>query len=188
MEWVLFYLGLAIVVGVAANTRGRSGLGWFMLALLISPLISGLLVLALPRVETLVISSNESGGGTTKYETASSKPDGPFEPEGILRGFPYRVRENASIEAMMTGGLVRFRDMDQFLAAVEGRDEIQTKIPAPVFDRDSNSFDNLPVGSKLLRHLNIQVAFLPDGSVKGETDHGIKWFHSFEDWRKYTGT
>ena len=45
--WVL----LSVVVGFAANTRGRNGGGWFVLALLISPLIAGFLVLALPRVD-----------------------------------------------------------------------------------------------------------------------------------------
>ncbi len=43
------WLGLAIIVGVAANTRGRDGFGWFALAVIISPLLAGLLVLALPN-------------------------------------------------------------------------------------------------------------------------------------------
>ncbi len=107
MEWVLLYLGLAVVVGVAANTRGRSGFGWFLLALLISPLISGLLVLALPRVGPIA---------------APPQPDHSFEPEAVLKGFPYRLRESGTIDAMMTGGLVHFRDMEQFRAAAEGRD------------------------------------------------------------------
>jgi hypothetical protein len=38
----------AIIVGIAANMRGRSGFGWFLLAVVISPLLAGLLVLALP--------------------------------------------------------------------------------------------------------------------------------------------
>jgi hypothetical protein len=45
LAWVL----LAIVVGIAANSRGRSGAAWFFLAVIVSPLISGLLVLALPN-------------------------------------------------------------------------------------------------------------------------------------------
>jgi hypothetical protein len=51
MEWLLLWLALAIVVGVAANTRGRTGFGWFCLAVVISPVIAGLLVLALPWQE-----------------------------------------------------------------------------------------------------------------------------------------
>ena len=48
---VLFWIGLCIVVAVAANTRGRSPMGWFLCAMLISPLIGGLLLLALPELE-----------------------------------------------------------------------------------------------------------------------------------------
>jgi phosphotransferase system glucose/maltose/N-acetylglucosamine-specific IIC component len=49
MEIFIIWLGLAIVVGVAASNRGRAGFGWFILAILVSPLIAGLLVLVLPN-------------------------------------------------------------------------------------------------------------------------------------------
>jgi len=45
---IFFWFMFAIIVGIAANTRGRSGFGWFLLAVVISPLLAGLLVLALP--------------------------------------------------------------------------------------------------------------------------------------------
>lgn len=51
MEVIFLWVGFAIIVGVGANTRGRNGPGWGVLALLISPLIAGLLLLALPRCE-----------------------------------------------------------------------------------------------------------------------------------------
>jgi hypothetical protein len=51
MEWFLLWFGLAIVVGVAANTRGRNAAGWIFLAIVISPLLAGLLVLALPNLK-----------------------------------------------------------------------------------------------------------------------------------------
>jgi hypothetical protein len=41
----------------------------------------------------------------------------PFEPEGVYCSIPYRVLADNSIEAMMPGGLVKFKTMDQFLAA-----------------------------------------------------------------------
>jgi zinc-ribbon domain len=50
-EVFFFWLGFSIVVGVAANARERSGVGWFLVAFLISPLLAGLIVLALPRRE-----------------------------------------------------------------------------------------------------------------------------------------
>lgn len=45
----LFWIGFAIVVGVAASNRGRNGAGWGLLAILISPLLAGLLLFVLPR-------------------------------------------------------------------------------------------------------------------------------------------
>jgi hypothetical protein len=45
----------------------------------------------------------------------------PFEPDGIYAGFPYKILETQHIDAMMSGGLVRFRDMDQFIAAATGQ-------------------------------------------------------------------
>lgn len=47
MEFFGFYFVFAIVVGVVASSRGRSGFLWFLLAILISPLLSIILVLAL---------------------------------------------------------------------------------------------------------------------------------------------
>jgi hypothetical protein len=45
---VIFWLILAIIVGAAANARGRSGAGWFILAVVVSPLIAVLMLLAFP--------------------------------------------------------------------------------------------------------------------------------------------
>jgi hypothetical protein len=48
VAWVAF----AVIVGVMASARGRVGYGWFLFSLVLSPLITGLLVLALPRHHT----------------------------------------------------------------------------------------------------------------------------------------
>lgn len=57
MEIVLLWFGFALVVGVLAGKRGRSGIGWFLLACVISPLLAGLFVLALGNAK----SPRESG-------------------------------------------------------------------------------------------------------------------------------
>ena len=44
-----------------------------------------------------------------------------FESDGVYAGIPYRVHPDASIEAMMLGGLIKFKNMDQFLAAANDR-------------------------------------------------------------------
>lgn len=41
------YIGLCVVVGLIAKARGRSGLGWALLACVVTPLIAGALVLLL---------------------------------------------------------------------------------------------------------------------------------------------
>jgi hypothetical protein len=38
---------LSVIVGVAANTRRRNAIGWFVLSVLITPLLAGLLLFAL---------------------------------------------------------------------------------------------------------------------------------------------
>jgi len=47
MEVFLLWLAFAIVVGIAASARGRSGLAWFLIAVLISPLIALIAVLVM---------------------------------------------------------------------------------------------------------------------------------------------
>jgi hypothetical protein len=51
ISWLIF----AVVVGVAANARGRSGFGWFLVALLISPLVALVLVLVMKKIEPPVV-------------------------------------------------------------------------------------------------------------------------------------
>lgn len=48
MELLFFYVLFAAAVGAVASGRGRSGFGWFLLALVISPIISIIIVLILP--------------------------------------------------------------------------------------------------------------------------------------------
>ena len=256
MEWALLWLGLAIVVGVAANARGRSGPAWLLLAVIISPLLAGLLVLALPRpgplhkeeitvvqqrdpvsvailghrkvtpelldliaqrstqnlkpldVVTLlrdgkrvytensyfvrddlppVGAADAYPGAISRHrvevtESALSQSQPVFKPDAVLKGFPYRLLEDGTVDAMMTGGLVRFRDMEQFRAAAEGRDEVQNvQVKAPLDPNNPDLF------SKVERHFGRRVAFLLDGSVFGDTDSGPRTFNSFEEWRRFVG-
>lgn len=47
---LFFWVFFAALVGVAAGARGRSGVGWFLLALILSPLLMIILVLVLPNL------------------------------------------------------------------------------------------------------------------------------------------
>ncbi len=61
MEFVLFWLVGAIVVAVIASNRGRSGFGWFLLSLVLSPLICLILVLALGKTGAAAAPRDEAG-------------------------------------------------------------------------------------------------------------------------------
>jgi hypothetical protein len=45
----LLWLGFCAAVATAANTRGRSPIGWFLLAFFITPLLAIFFLLALPK-------------------------------------------------------------------------------------------------------------------------------------------
>jgi hypothetical protein len=45
---IIIWLVLAIVIGIAAARRGRSGLGWLVASVLLSPLIAAILLALLP--------------------------------------------------------------------------------------------------------------------------------------------
>jgi hypothetical protein len=125
MGLVLLWVGLAIVVGVAANTRGRSGFGWFLLAVLISPLISGLLVLALPRVQEVPdVQISHAPHTEPSQPIISSEEDDSnreaFVPDGVFAGVPYKAIRGGAVIAMLPGGLVHFRSMELFVAAATG--------------------------------------------------------------------
>lgn len=49
MEFFFFYFGFSILCAVLASSRNRSGFGYFLLAILISPLLCGLLLLILGK-------------------------------------------------------------------------------------------------------------------------------------------
>lgn len=51
MELFVFWLGIAIVTGIAASSRGRTGFGWFLLGCLFS-ILALIAVLVLPSRNT----------------------------------------------------------------------------------------------------------------------------------------
>lgn len=52
MSIAIIWLFFAVLVGIYASRQGRSGLGWFLLATVISPLLAILLCLALGPLKT----------------------------------------------------------------------------------------------------------------------------------------
>ena len=72
----------------------------------------------------------------------------PFEPDGVYNSIPYRVLPDRSIEAMMPGGLLRFKTMDQFVvssASVDAsRNDAHSATSNDVLDIASGRNGNVP--------------------------------------------
>jgi hypothetical protein len=49
MELILFWFVVSLLVAVFASSRNRSGFGWFLLSLIISPLITFIFLAILPK-------------------------------------------------------------------------------------------------------------------------------------------
>jgi hypothetical protein len=54
-EIFLFWLIASVLVGIGAAGRGRNGFGWFLLAVIISPLLAFILLALLPNLRLLAM-------------------------------------------------------------------------------------------------------------------------------------
>jgi hypothetical protein len=97
MEILVIWIVVAIVGAIIAGNKGRSSGGWFFLCLLLTPLAI-LVLLALP----------------------SLKEPPQFEAEALYKGTPYRAKANGHIDAILPGGEVVFRNMEEFTTAIDG--------------------------------------------------------------------
>ena len=73
MGWVFFWIFFAVLVGMFAARRGRSGVGWFILAAILSPLLAWLLLLVLADLKPAPPAT--AGGETISPETHVRCPD-----------------------------------------------------------------------------------------------------------------
>lgn len=63
---VLAWIALSIIAGVIANNKGRSGFGFFVLALLLSPLV-GIIAALIAKPNTAKVEKEQiSSGGSKK--------------------------------------------------------------------------------------------------------------------------
>lgn len=51
MEFILGWLIFSAVAGIIASAKGRSGVGYFLISLVITPLVGLILAIALPRID-----------------------------------------------------------------------------------------------------------------------------------------
>ena len=82
-----------------------------------------------------------------------------FEPDGVYNSIPFRVLPGSMIEAMMSGGPVKFKNMDQFLASIAG-DSPDTSVTHSmmshgVLDNTNEQNVNVPASAKPLDYYSI---------------------------------
>ena len=58
MEILIFWFAASVIVGIIASAKDRSGFGYFCLSLPLSPLLIGILVLALPSLKDQPITAS----------------------------------------------------------------------------------------------------------------------------------
>jgi len=127
------WIGFSAVVAVAANTRGRNAVAWFFLSLLISPLLAGLLVLALPRVtgedlirkrpcpfcaEPIRLEATICPHCRTPLPAAEMAFERDY-PE-VYAGVRYRREKDGSIVMATANGPRRFSEWQDFWRAING--------------------------------------------------------------------
>ena len=83
----------------------------------------------------------------------------PFEPEGVYCSIPYRVLPDNSIEAMMPGGLVKFRNMALFLAssgsATAGTNVARSILAPDYLENTKGQNSNVPAPMRPLDYYSI---------------------------------
>jgi hypothetical protein len=131
MEIFIGWIFFSVVVGIGANTRGRHGWGWGLLALLISPLFAGALLLALPRL------SNTGQGRNFPH------PDSP-RPEPATDYEAYLARTGPSENDLRNAG---WRPLPE--GSREDRQPTQSPPPPPARDYVSSTIISAGVGIAL---------------------------------------
>lgn len=61
MEWFLGWIAFSVVAGIIASAKNRTGVGYFFLSLILSPLIGIILAAALPRLPGTAETKAETG-------------------------------------------------------------------------------------------------------------------------------
>jgi hypothetical protein len=142
----LLWLALAGLVGVNAGQQGRSAVLWFVLAVLISPPLAGLLVRAFGRADSFKLELGEP----------LMPPARAFQPDASYGEIPYKVNDTGSIDAVLAGTVVRFLNVDEFLAAVAR--PVNRRLP-PISQMRSSAAGpkSPPRGPQPARHIDERI-------------------------------
>jgi hypothetical protein len=113
MALIYLYFLLAVLIGIVASARGRAWWRWFLISLFITPVLSGLLVLVLPR-EHLGHRFAEHFGFGPSYQIEAAPADSTLRVIRLSsfseRQHPYEVFINgAFIGTLVRNRVIEFR-------------------------------------------------------------------------------
>jgi uncharacterized membrane protein YhdT len=91
MEFLIAWLIFAFVVAIAAGARGRSGIGWFLLSAVLSPLVGLILVLVLPNLRHEQLLKQLADGLNSNPGVRASAAQRPGSPSIGVRGLSNRM-------------------------------------------------------------------------------------------------
>lgn len=112
MELVFLWGVWALIVAIMAPSRGRSGVGWFVLAVLISPLLANILLFGLPSRAT---------PAPIAPVTPAPAPDTVFRADGMVDGKPYSVGADGRVRLLDSGREIEFASVAAFESATGAR-------------------------------------------------------------------
>lgn len=72
MEFFIVWCVLAVLVGVAAGQRGRSGIGFFVLSMVVSPLAGGLFLALMPNLAPPPVPASGARGNEQRQDEAGA--------------------------------------------------------------------------------------------------------------------
>jgi hypothetical protein len=109
MAVIYLYFALAFLVAIMAAIRGRAGWRWFLIALFLTPLISGILVLALPRQHEALHRLGNPAASPVIPMPMDAKIRVIAPPAASDRGLSFEIYVNgAHIGLVHSGGVVDF--------------------------------------------------------------------------------
>ncbi|SDO54953.1 hypothetical protein SAMN05216360_1273 [Methylobacterium phyllostachyos] len=122
MPILLIYVFFVVMVGYAANSKGRSAIGWALFALILSPLVAGCF---------LLLMSDARNYNSTNLEMEMRNEIIRQKYGSHIRAYKPAFSNSVIYETSVSGERMRFKDKGKALVYVAAILDQQTARPGP---------------------------------------------------------